>query len=144
MTLLFDRGIFATRDPADSNGPIYATGAQTGGAMGIFEGVIPAGGGVHWHAHTRETECFHVIEGRFRFWCGDDVFEGGPGATLVAPIHKRHRWENIGDTTGRLLMWVTPGGFERFFSEVEALANPTPGAILEIETRYGIISEILG
>ena len=96
-----------------------------------------------FNTHTRETECFHVIEGQFRFWCGGDVFEGGPGATLVAPPHKRHRWENVGSKTGRLLMWVTPGGFERFFGEVDALADPTPQAILEIETRYGIISEIL-
>lgn len=141
--MALQRAIFSLRNPAGSS-TVYTTGNETGGTVGIFDGVIPPGGDVHWHTHTRETECFHVVEGQFRFWCGDDVFEGGPGATLVAPPHKRHRWQNVGDSTGRLMMWVMPGGFEHFFAEVEALAEPTPEAIFEIETRYGIISEILG
>ena len=39
----FNRGIFSLRNPAAKRGPIHATGAQTDGAVGIFEGVIPPG-----------------------------------------------------------------------------------------------------
>jgi quercetin dioxygenase-like cupin family protein len=138
----FDRPVFSVREARSSGN--FVTGEQTGGAIGIFEGVIAPGHGVHWHTHTRETECFHVIDGRFRFWCGDEVCEGGPGTTVVAPPHLRHRWENISDVPAHLLMWVMPGGFERLFTEVDALSPPTAEAIFEIETRYGIISEILG
>ena len=139
----FDRAVFFLRESPTPAGGTHATAIETDGAVGIFEGVIQPGHSVHWHTHTRETECFHVVAGRFRFWCGDDVVEGGPGTTVVAPPHRRHRWQNISDREGRLLMWVTPGGFEGFFAEVDALAVPTPQAIYEIETRYGIISEIL-
>ena len=139
----FDRAVFFLRETPTPAGGTYATARETDGAVGIFEGVIPPGHSVHWHAHTRETECFHVIAGRFRFWCGDDIAEGGPGTTIVAPPYRRHRWQNISDHEGRLLMWVTPGGLEGLFAEVDALSSPTPQAIYEIETRYGIISEIL-
>jgi quercetin dioxygenase-like cupin family protein len=142
--MTISRPVFSVREARAPNGGTFVTGEQTDGAIGIFEGVIPPGHGVHWHTHTRETECFHVIEGRFRFWCGEDVREGGPGTTVAAPPHMRHRWENISDAPGRLLMSVTPGGFERFFAEVDALSPPTTEAIFELETRYGIISEILG
>ncbi len=138
-----DRAVFFLRDSPTTAGGLHATASQTGGAVGIFEGVISPGHAVHWHTHTRETECFHVVAGRFRFWCGDDVVEGGPGTTIVAPPHLRHRWQNISEQDGRLLMWVTPGGFERFFTELDALPAPTPQAIFELESRYGIVSEIL-
>ena len=140
----FERPVFSVREARAPAGGTFVTGAETGGTIGIFEGVIAPRHGVHWHTHTREIECFHVIEGRFRFWCGEAVSEGGPGTTVVAPPHLRHRWENIASEPGRLLMWVTPGGFERLLAEIDALAAPTPEAIFEIETRYGIISEILG
>ena len=34
---------------------------------------------------------------------------------MVGPRNVPHRWQKIGDTDGRLLFIVTPGGMERFF-----------------------------
>ena len=116
---------------------VHATAEETGGAMGIFEGIIAPGHGVHWHTHTREEEVFRVIEGRFRFWCGDQVAEGGPGTTVVGPRNVPHRWQNIGDTDGRLLFIVTPGGMERFFVEVAELKEISPEIVEAIERKYG-------
>lgn len=98
---------------------LHATAEQTGGSLGILEGVIPPGVGIGQHRHTREDEAFYVLSGRFRFWCGDDSFELGAGGCAVLPRHVRHRWTNISDEPGRLLIIVSPGGFERFFIEVE-------------------------
>jgi quercetin dioxygenase-like cupin family protein len=105
--------------------------------MGIFEGFIAPGHGVHWHTHTREDETFRVIEGRFRFWCGDQVAEGGAGTTIVGPRRIPHRWQNVGDTEGRLLFIVTPGGFEGFFIEIAALTELSPEIVGTIERSYG-------
>lgn len=84
-----------------------------------------------------------MLVGTFRFWCGDDVIEAGTGSTIFAPRNVRHRWENIGATDGHLLFIVTPGGFETFFDDISALPEVTPAAILAVEAKYGIISEIL-
>ena len=138
----FDQAVFVLRHGIEPLGIALANGTQTAGAIGIFEGIIAPGAGVHWHTHTREVECFYVVAGRFRFWCGDDVADGGEGTTIVAPPFVRHRWENISHIEGRLLMWVMPGGFEQFFTEVDALECATPDAIRTIETRYGVISEV--
>lgn len=116
---------------------VHATADETGGAMGIFEGFIAPGHGVHWHTHTREDEVFRVVAGRFRFWCGDRTVEGGEGTTIVAPRGIPHRWQNIGDTEGRLLFIVTPGGFEKFFIDVAALTQITPEIVGALERGYG-------
>lgn len=116
---------------------VHATAEESGGILGAFEGFIAPGHGVHWHTHTREDELFRVIEGRFRFWCGDQTEEGGPGTTVFGPRNVPHRWQNVGDSEGRLLFVVTPGGFERFFADVAALTQINPAMVDELERSYG-------
>lgn len=116
---------------------VHATAEETDSTLGAFEGFVAAGHGVHWHTHTREDELFRVIEGRFRFWCGDRTEEGGPGTTVFGPRNVPHRWQNIGDGEGRLLFVVTPGGFERFFFEIAALTEISPEIVGTIERKYG-------
>lgn len=117
---------------------IHATAEETNGAVGIFEGIISARGGVDLHRHTKEDEVFRVIQGRFRFWCGNEVFEGGPGTTIVAPRNVPHRWLSLENGEARLLCVVTPGGFESFFKAV-ADAEFTPEAFKELSARYGLV-----
>jgi hypothetical protein len=63
-----------------------------------------------------------------------------------------HAWKSVGETTARALLTVTPGGFETFFAEVEAIFDgqvpaapgsnvPDPEVIARIDalmTRYGM------
>lgn len=100
--------------------------AATGGAVGVVELLVPAGGGTPMHVHSREEETLHVLEGRFRFWCGDRAWTGGAGATVVLPRGIPHAFRNTGDAPGRLLEIVTPGGFERFFERCGARPVRTP------------------
>lgn len=117
---------------------IVADSAETGGSIGIFEGTIAPGTGPDWHVHSRETEVFHVVTGDFRFWCGDDVFDAGPGATVTLPPHVAHQWKNVGATPGLVLTFVTPGGFERHFLEIAALDAVTDAALAAIDAKYGV------
>jgi mannose-6-phosphate isomerase-like protein (cupin superfamily) len=120
---------------------IHATAADTGGAFGIWEASVAPGAGPLPHAHTRETEVFRVLEGTFRFWCGDETFEGGPGTTVTLPPHVPHYWRNIGDQPGRMIGIVTPGGFEQFFIEIDRTGARMPAELAVIEARLGIINE---
>lgn len=119
---------------------IHATAAETAGALGMWETFSAPGTGPHWHTHTRETEVFRVIGGRYRFWCGDAVVEAAPGATITLPPYVPHCWRNISDEPGRMLAIVTPGGFEQLFIELERRGATTDADVLAIETALGIVN----
>jgi len=122
---------------------IHATATETAGAVGMWETFSPPGAGPHRHTHTRETEVFRFIAGHYRFWCGDDVVEGGPGFTITLPPFVPHCWRNISGEMGRMLAIVTPGGFERAFIDLVEGGVASPAAFLAIETRLGIIDSEL-
>lgn len=125
-------------------GILHTTAAETAGAFGAWEGFPAPGAGPSWHTHTRETETFRVLAGIFGYWCGDDYFEGGPGTVVSLPPHVPHRWQNVGDTPGHVFGIATPGGFERYFLELERRNATTAEAILAIEAELGVIDGGLG
>ena len=115
---------------------ILVTAAETGGSLGIWEEIVEPGWGPPLHVHHAEDEMFHVLEGRIRIWCGDETFLAEPGATAVLPRDVSHRFENVGDTVARMLIAVTPGGFEQFFLDAAALTDQSEAAILALAGRY--------
>jgi quercetin dioxygenase-like cupin family protein len=124
---------------------IRVPSAATGGAMGAVELAVPAGGATPMHRHRREEETLHVLEGRFRFWCGDRSWTGGEGATVVLPRGIPHAFRNIGGAPGRLLEIITPGGFEGFFEQcgTRGLRAPKDAAALQkLGAEFGL--EITG
>lgn len=117
--------------------------AQAGASL--FEDVRRPGDGPPLHLHRNEDEIFRVIEGRFRFRVGDETFEAGPGDAALLPRGVPHSFVNAGETTGRVLVVVQPGGFEQFFLDVIADNLQVPGdmaRIAELAARYGL--EFLG
>ncbi len=92
---------------------------QTGGAYSLFEVAVASGGGSQPHIQHREDECFYVLEGRFGFVVEGEAIEAGPGSLVYVPKGNLHAFENVGATTGRMLISQTPGGLhERFVEEV--------------------------
>lgn len=108
---------------------------ETGGHFGLLEAEIPAGEGPPLHVHEREEEFFRVLSGRFLFVCGDSASEVDEGGCVLLPRGIPHRFQNVGDTTGRLMVIVTPGGFEGYFGAVEKAGMAELGPVSE---RFGI------
>ncbi len=127
-TLAFGFGPHTIRISAD----------QTGGSLGVFEDEVPAGEGPPPHVHDNEEEFFRVLEGRFAFWCNGTRVELEEGGLIVVPRGAVHRFQNIGETTGRLMIMMTPGGFEGFFKAVETEAPATPGEIDALAARFSL------
>jgi mannose-6-phosphate isomerase-like protein (cupin superfamily) len=91
---------------------------QTGGAYSLFEVEVGPGGGEGPHIQHREDECFYVLEGRFEFLHEDVRIAAGPGSLVYVPKGNLHAFENVGETTGRMLVSQTPGGaYEGFVGE---------------------------
>jgi quercetin dioxygenase-like cupin family protein len=104
-----------------------ATGEQTGGALGLIEHSVPPGADSPWHVHHNEDESFYVIEGEIEFIVGEDHqhITAGPGTFVFGPRNIPHGFRNAGSTPARMLLQVTPAGFEQF---ALALAHPADGS----------------
>ncbi len=125
---------------------LRATVAQTGGSLGVVEQVMTPGGGSPYHVHHNEDEEFYIIDGQIRFFSGDESWVLGPGGFAFLPRDIPHGFRVEGDANARILLLVTPGGFEGF---VAALSSPEPpdgppDMALLIETAAGYGIDILG
>lgn len=114
---------------------------ETGGIYSQIETTCGPQVGPPMHVHHREDETFYVIEGEFEFHCAGEVTTGGPGTIVRLPRDVPHRFKNISNATGRVLVTMTPGGFEGFFDALGELTADEQEDILrvaEIAAQFGL------
>lgn len=95
---------------------IKVRAGETGGAVGVVEGLGPAGSSPPLHVHHREHELFVLLEGSLTVRCGDETFQAGPGSVTFLPRGVPHTFRVDGDRPARLLSLSLPGGFEEYFA----------------------------
>jgi len=128
---------------------ILAGGEQTGGAYALSEARVLPGGGPPPHIHHREDEAFFVLEGEITFLLGDRKIIAKPGTFVQGPRGVPHAFKNESNAPARMLILVTPPGFEKFLAEfaqpiTSFEAPPTPVTPADLETllavapKYGI------
>jgi quercetin dioxygenase-like cupin family protein len=114
-----------------------ATGEDTGGQFALIESEVRRGIEPPPHVHEREDECFYVLEGQIDFKVGNQEFQLGPGGFVFMPRGIRHEF-HLRTETARMLVTITPAGFEGFFLklgqpaasfEVPVFQPPTPERI---------------
>jgi mannose-6-phosphate isomerase-like protein (cupin superfamily) len=119
---------------------LHTPGEETGGAFSVFEEVPPMlDTPLHTHAH--EDELFYIVEGDHVCQRGDEEFNLGPGDTMFLPRGVPHAHRRVVPKAGRLLVVVSPAGFEGFFrmlAQAEAEGRLGPEAYAEASERYGI------
>jgi quercetin dioxygenase-like cupin family protein len=92
---------------------------RPGGAYSVLEWVSEPGiPGPPLHIHTTTDEAFYVVEGTFGFLAGERTFEGGAGAFVFVPKGLEHTYWNEGKTPSKMLITISPPGFERYFEEL--------------------------
>ncbi len=75
------------------------------------------------HIHRVTDEGFYVLEGAFGFQAGEQTVHGLSGAYLFIPRGLVHTYWNQGATPAKLLILISPPGFEQYFEELsEGLA----------------------
>lgn len=104
-----------------------ARSAGTGGALGVVEATLGRDFGPPLHVHHREDESFYLLEGEVRFRQGDQEFVAGPGTWVWGERGVPHTFKVESDRA-RLLIIVTPGGFEEMFEAggVPVAQSPEP------------------
>lgn len=116
-------------------------GRDTGGVLSVVESHDLPGGGPPLHIHHCEDETFQILEGEYEFMCDGKTFIAQKGATIFAPRGVPHTYRYLGQTPGRLMVTLTPAGFEGFFEEVDALSPQQQQEIprvMEIAKKFGL------
>jgi len=115
----------------------------TGGVFAVTEHGLQARRLIPPHRHEHEDECSFVLEGTIGARVGDQEFEAPPGAYIVAPRGLFHAYWNPTGQPARFLSIITPGGFERFFEEIQqAFEADDPDVVAarrrELGSEYGL------
>lgn len=135
----------------DAGGDRYrflATREVTDGKYGIWEAVVPPGGGPPPHLHTREEEGFYVIDGEIAVYVDGRRVVAGAGAFVNMPVGSTHWFHNEGDQPARMLIIVAPGGMEGLFRQtgraVVDPASPIPPLGYEEKRRIAAAAPTFG
>ncbi len=136
----------AFRNPVGGPVTIKARGAQTGGALTVFESVPAPGEGPPLHAHSREDEILYLLDGRLRVRLEEQISEATAGAFVFIPKGLPHTWQNAGDAPARLLFAFAPAapGMERFFERAAEVSEDTPLAEAFAEFAADAGMQVLG
>lgn len=118
---------------------------QTDGSLGLVEQKIPAGyPGPAMHVHPDFDETFYVIDGEIALRVGEDPFVAPGGSVAFVPRGTPHTFANPGTAPARLLVLVTPAGFEAYFEALaEALSTagalPEPSELVALGIAHGSV-----
>lgn len=118
---------------------VLTDGEMTDGLSCTMTQISPPGGGPPPHRHEHDDETFFVLSGEYEFLDNGQWQQRFPGQTFYAARGSVHTFRNCGTTAGKILVFVTPSGMERYLEEISTLTMPQDvPQLLEISARYGI------
>ena len=112
--------------PTGDQAIVLANSQGTNGSLTVIELVNQPKNGPPLHRHVSDDEVWYVLEGEYRFKAGDAMFRVSEGGMAFGPRGLPHCFQNVGDTSARLLVITTPAGAEQYF---EDFARLPPGPI---------------
>jgi quercetin dioxygenase-like cupin family protein len=107
---------------------VLLRGEESDGQVAIVD--LSGGGRPPLHHHDFD-EAFYVLEGELTFQLGEDVFTRSAGELAFAPRGVAHTYANLSGAPARVLLVITPAGFERYFDQIAARisgSEPPPEA----------------
>jgi quercetin dioxygenase-like cupin family protein len=125
-------------------GIIYRiVGEQTGGAFALIEATLgPRRLGAPPHMHHREDEVTCVLDGELMVQVGERVICARPGSVVFKPRGVFHTVWNSTMGTARFLEFISPAGFEEYFSELARFlpveGPPDVPMMIELARRYEV------
>jgi quercetin dioxygenase-like cupin family protein len=118
---------------------------ETGGVFSLteFEAAPPPAPSAPLHIHWDANETIYILEGEFRIMFEDRSTAVHSGASIFVPRGTRHTIANAGTKRGRLLVVLTPPGFEGYWKEMSQLMEKSggpvdPGIALATQKKYHV------
>lgn len=112
---------------------VIATSDDTNGAFAMIERTQDPCYKTTWHRHDNFEESFYVLDGVWTVQIRDAIHEFPAGSYVLIPRGTPHGQGNFTSTPVRLLVIVTPGGFEGFYRERAELFKTKGGDKAELE-----------
>ncbi|MCY1664379.1 cupin domain-containing protein [Rhizobium sp. SL86] len=112
---------------------------HTGGAFSLTEIIVAPQSGPPLHIHTDADEVLYVLEGTVDFICGSEQFRTGAGGFAAIPRGTPHAFRNFEAQPARMLVMLTPGGFEQF---MPAMRGRPMSDVPDLARSFGM--EIVG
>jgi quercetin dioxygenase-like cupin family protein len=104
-----------------------ASSEDTNGAWSLVELKEMPGYKTNLHRHNHTDEAFYVVEGVLTVKINDKVSEYPSGSYVLIPRGTPHAQGNRGKAPVKILLTMTPGGFERSFKDrVELFKTAKP------------------
>lgn len=117
------------------------------GRLSIVDHRVPPGFAPPPHIHEVSDEAFLVLDGEFEGFCGDRGWKAGPGSLVYLPRGIPHGFSVSEAGPGRIIVVVTPGGFDQFVAELGEPAHdlrlpdpvpPDPARVVQLAAAHGI------
>ena len=125
-------GTFAMSVKADTD--------VTGGAFTLLEAQEPPGFGPPMHIHRDAAEAFHILEGEYRIFVGDDEWVCPTGSFVFIPAGVVHGFR-VGDVPSRKLNLYTPAAMVGYFDDLSAELTSgvdRPDRVAAIAEKYAM------
>ena len=110
---------------------------HTNGVMAVLEETLVPRAFVTPHVHQNDV-WIYVLSGELGVLVGDDVSTAHEGDWALKPRNVQHAMWNAGPQPARIVEVLTPGGTERWFEEIAALADGDRAGFDSACRRHGI------
>ncbi len=118
---------------------VFIDSSMSNGLSSTLVQEVNPGGGPPPHSHANEGETFVALDGDFEILMDGKWHPLVPGEATYARRGSIHTFRNSGKMIGRLMIVITPGGFEKYLEEIGGYSPVTDMTkIIEISNRYGI------
>lgn len=124
------------------------TSDMTHGQLCIVDHRVPPGFGPPPHVHDVSDEALLVLEGELEGHCGGEPWRAGPGSLVFLPSGVPHVFQVSAAGPGRLIVVVSPGGFDQFVAAAGEPATdlrlpdhpepPDPARLGQLAAAHGI------
>jgi len=113
---------------------VRVSSLDTNGTYAVVESIAAPGCATPMHLHRNEAEHFVIIAGSYRIAIGEKIYEASAGASIILPKGVPHSWRNISSEPGRMVVILTPGGFEQC---VQTIRNSPSEQLEAVAASYG-------
>jgi quercetin dioxygenase-like cupin family protein len=117
------------------------------GQLSIVDHRVPAGFAPPPHIHQASDEALLVLDGELEGFCGDQAWRARPGSLVYLPHGIPHGFTVSAAGPGRIIVVVSPGGFDQFVAAAGQPARdlrlpepvaPDPARITQLAAAHGI------
>ena len=113
---------------------VKVSAEESGGWFTLVEDNMQAGWSLGAHHHAFHAELFYILEGTLRFVVDGKDVEATAGTTVYVPPGVVHQAR--ADSSARMLMLYTPGGFDRQLSkwadDASGIERPLEEAVFDL------------